>query len=138
MPASPSYYVSPTILIGAVDFSSLCSEATITAGFDTQEITAFGDAGHVEASTLKSVEISAKFFGTYGTGELEEALYNALGDGTTTVTLYPNGASPSTSNPEWEVTNTMLKVFTPVNAKVGEIVSFDVTFTSGTWARSTS
>lgn len=138
MPSTPVYLVNPSIVIGATDFTGVCSSISGTLGYDALEITAFGDTGHLNRPGLQTVEITATFYGVYGTGEIEEALSNAVGDGTTTVTIYPSGTTPSVSNPEFTITNTMLASYPAVNQSVGELATFDVTFTGGTWARATS
>ena len=125
---TPAYYASPTVLLGATDISSVVSSATVTAGYDELEITAFGNTGHRMTKGLKTAEVSLSCFATYGVGSLEATLNDILGDGNTTVTI-------SNDEVEWEITNMMLSSAPVINQTTGEISTIDVTLTGGEWTR---
>ena len=133
--ATSTYLSNPTVLIGAVDCSDQCSSATLTVGYDSLESTAFGDTGHRFTQGLQSVEVTLTMFASYGATEMEATLYAACGTGTTTLVLSPSGTTESATNPEYTITNAMLATFTPINATVGELSTFEVTFTGGTFVR---
>lgn len=133
--ATSTYLSNPTVLIGAVDLSDQCTSATLTVGYDSLESTAFGDTGHRFTQGLQSVEVTLTLFASYGTGEVEATLYAAVGAGTTTLVLSPSGPSETASNPEYTISNAMLATFTPINATVGELSTYEVTFTGGTFVR---
>ena len=133
--ATSTYLSNPTVLIGAVDVSDQCSSATLTVGYDSLESTAFGDTGHRFVQGLQSVEVTLTLFASYGASEMEATLYAAVGTGTTTLVLSPSGTVESASNPEYTISNAMLATFTPINATVGELSTFEVTFTGGTFVR---
>lgn len=133
--ATSTYLSNPTVLIGAVDVSDQCSSATLTVGYDSLESTAFGDTGHKFVQGLQSVEVTLTLFASYGAAEMEATLYAAVGAGTTTLVMSPSGTTESATNPEYTITNAMLASFTPINATVGELSTFEVTFTGGTWVR---
>ena len=117
------------------DLSDQGNACTITIGQDSLESTAFGDTGHRFVGGLQSVEVSIDFFLSYGTDEVEAALADMVGQGTTVLTISPSGATESASNPEYTITNAMLENFTPINSTVGELATVTATFTGGTWAR---
>ena len=133
--ATSTYLSNPTVLIGAVDVSDQCSSATLTVGYDSLESTAFGDTGHKFVQGLQSVEVTLTLFASYGAAEMEATLYAAVGTGTTTLVMSPSGTTESATNPEYTITNAMLASFTPINATVGELSTFEVSFTGGTWVR---
>lgn len=133
--ATSTYLSNPTVLIGAVDVSDQCSSATLTVGYDSLESTAFGDTGHKFVQGLQSVEVTLTLFASYGAAEMEATLYAAVGTGTTTLVMSPSGTVESATNPEYTITNAMLASFTPINATVGELSTFEVSFTGGTWVR---
>ena len=133
--ATSTYLSNPTVLIGAVDVSDQCSSATLTVGYDSLESTAFGDTGHKFVQGLQSVEVTLTLFASYGAAEMEATLYAAVGAGTTTLVMSPSGTTESATNPEYTITNAMLASFTPINATVGELSTFEVSFTGGTWVR---
>jgi hypothetical protein len=117
------------------DLSDQGNQCTITVGQDSLEITAFGDTGHKFAGGLQSVDVSITFFLSYGANEVEAALADCVGTGTTTLVISPSGTTESATNPEYTITNAMLANFTPINSTVGEIATVTATFTGGTWAR---
>lgn len=134
--ATTTYLSNPAVMIGAVDLSDQCTAATLTVGYDELETTAFGDTGHKFTKGLETVEVTLTLFASYNTSEVEATLFDVVGDGTTTVKLAPaNLTTPAATNPIYEITNAMLSSFTPINATVGELSQFEVTFTGGNWTR---
>ena len=121
------------------DLSDQANACTITIGQDSLESTAFGDTGHRFVGGLQSVEVSIDFFLSYGgsgaTSEVETALADMVGKGSTTLIISPSGTTESASNPEYTITNAMLESFTPINSTVGELATVTATFTGGTWVR---
>jgi hypothetical protein len=104
-------------------------------GYDSLESTAFGDTGHRFVQGLQSVEVTLTMFASYGASEMEATLFAQLGTGTTSVTISPSGTVESASNPEYVISNLMLSSFTPINATVGELSTFEVTMVGGTFVR---
>ena len=136
MPTTKTVYLSnPTVLIGGVDVTQNTNAATLEIGYDSLESTTFGDTGHRFVSGLQMVNVTLTLFNNYGAGEVEATLFDAVGDGTTTLVISPAGATESASNPEYTITNSMMSSFTPIIATVGELSQVSVTFTGGTWVR---
>lgn len=121
------------------DFSDQANACSVTVGYDSLEVTAFGDTGHKFAQGLQTVEVAITFFLSYGgtgaTSEVETALAAIVGQGNTTLVISPSGTTESASNPEYTITNAMLASFTPINSTVGEIATVECSFVGGTWAR---
>ena len=130
-----TYLSNPTVMIGAVDVTAMCSSATLTVGFDSLEATSFGDTGHLFVKGLQSVSVELTLFNYYGAGSAEATLFAAAGTGTTTLVISPAGASESATNPEYTISNAMMATFTPINATVGELSMINASFTGGTFAR---
>jgi len=130
-----TYLANPTVMIGAVDVTAMCSSATLTVGYDSLESTSFGDLGHLYVKGLQSVGVELTLFDYYGAGSAEATLFAAIGTGTTTLVISPAGASESPTNPEYTITNAMIATFTPINATVGELSMITASFTGGTFAR---
>lgn len=130
-----TYLSNPTVMIGAVDVTAMCSSATLTVGFDSLEATSFGDTGHLFVKGLQSVSVELTLFNYYGAGSAEATLFAAAGTGTTTLVISPAGASESATNPEYTITNAMMATFTPINGAVGELSTVTASFTGGTFAR---
>lgn len=133
--SSTTYLANPTVFIGAVDVTAMCSGATLTVGYDSLESTTFGDGGHLYVKGLQSVSVELTMFDFYGAGSAEATLFAATGTGTTSLVLSPAGSSESATNPEYTISNAMLAVFTPINGNVGELSTISASFTGGTFAR---
>ena len=136
--ATTTHLTNPKVSIGAVDVSDQCTSASITVGFDSLETTAFGSTGRTYTKGLQAVEVTLTLFLSYDTSEVEDTLYDVLGDGTTTLEILPTNSGAAVTNPEYTITNAMLASFTPINGSVGELSTVEVTFTGGTFARATS
>jgi hypothetical protein len=130
-----TYLANPTVFIGAVDVTAMCSSATLTVGYDSLESTSFGDLGHLYVKGLQSVSVELTMFDYYGAGSAEATLFAAVGAGTTTLVISPAGSTESATNPEYTITNAMMATFTPINATVGELSTISASFTGGTFAR---
>ena len=127
--------VNLTVGVTTYDLSDQCSSCTITAGYDPLEITAFGDTGHKFTKGLQSVEVTLTLFNSYGSNEVEAALYDAVNTGSATLVISPSGTTESATNPEYTITGCMLASFTPINSTVGELSTSEAVFTGGTFAR---
>lgn len=121
------------------DLSDQANQCTVTVGYDSLEVTAFGDTGHRMAPGLQTVDVSITFFLSYGgtgaTSEVETALYAMLGQGNTNMVISPSGTTEGPANPEYVISNAMLANFTPINSTVGEIATITANFTGGTFVR---
>ena len=133
--ATTTFLSNATVLIGAVDVSDQCRSVTLTVGYDALETTAMGSTGRTFTKGLESVEVTLEMFNSYGTAEVEATLFDVVGDGNTTLTISPSGATESATNPEYTITNAMLGSFTPVISSVGDLSVVNVTFTGGTFSR---
>jgi len=133
--ATTTFLSNATVSIGGVDVSDQCSAVTLTVGYDSLETTAMGDTGHKFTQGLQMVDVTLTMFNSYGAGEIEATLYDAVGDGNTTLVISPSGTTESASNPEYTITNAMLASFTPISSQVGALSTVNVTFTGGTFAR---
>jgi len=142
--ASTTFLSNATVNItqGATTYTKIgdnANQVTLTIGQDSLESTAFGDTGHRFVGGLQSVEVTIEFFLAYGgsgaTAEVETALADMVGKGSTTLIISPSGTTESASNPEYTITNTMLASFTPITGSYGELSMFEVTFTGGSFAR---
>jgi len=133
--SSQVYLTNPTVFIGILDFTAFCKSATLTVGFDSLESTTFGDSGHLYVKGLQTVSVSLEMYLMYGTISTETSLYNALGTGTTTLIISPDGSSESATNPEYTISNAMLANFTPIVGTVGELSVVQAEFVGGTFVR---
>jgi hypothetical protein len=133
--ATTTHLTNPVVTIGTTDFSDQCTSASISIGFDSLESTAFGDNGRKYVKGLQAIEVTLTLFLSYGASEVEQILWDELGEGDTTVKLKAKTGSEGPANPEYTISNMMLSSFTPINGSFGELSTVEVTFTGGTFAR---
>jgi hypothetical protein len=74
----------------------------------------------------------------YGMASVEALIYAEVGEGDTTLVILPSSAAAGTSNPEYTITNAMISSFSPVSTTVGDLSTFTLTATAGTWVRATA
>lgn len=123
------------------DVSDQASNVTLTVGNEPLETTAFTSSGSPTGRSytagLQSVEVSMTLYLSYGSSEVEDALYACVGKSSTLV-ISPSGTTESATNPEYTITGAYLESFTPINSSIGELATVEVTFTGGTFARDVS
>ena len=132
------YQGDAEILIGASIISLNCNNVTIEVGYETGDATVMGDTGRKMVSTLQSVSVSATVFLEYGASAVEALIYAEVGEGDTTIVVTPSSAAVATGNPSYTVSNCMISSFSPISTTVGDLSTFTLTDTAGTWVRATS
>ena len=133
--ATTTFLGGPAVLtIGGTDFADQCTDFSCELGFDSLEITAFGDTGHKMAPGLQTVSGSATLFASYGATEVEGLLASIVGNGTTTIVFKKGSGAIAADNPEITISNTMLSVV-PYAYNVGEMQTFAISWEGGTWVR---
>ena len=132
------YQGSGKMLIGATNISLNCTQISLDAGFDSLEATVMGATGHKFVAGLQSVSVSASVLLEYGATAVEKTIYDALGDGDTTIVITPTSAATSVSNPTYTITNAMINTAMVVNSQTGVLDTMTLTATGGTWVRTTA
>ena len=132
------YQGDAEILIGASNISLNCNNVTIEVGYETGDATVMGDTGRKMVSTLQSVSVSATVFLEYGSGSVEALIYAEVGEGDTTIVVTPSSAAVGVGNPSYTVSNAMISSFSPISTTVGDLSTFTLSATAGTWVRATS
>jgi hypothetical protein len=133
--ATTTFLGGPAVLtIGGTDFADQCTDFSCELGYDSLEITAFGDTGHKMAKGLQTVSGSATLFASYGATEVEGILASIVGAGTTTIEFKKENSTEGADNPKITISNTMLSVV-PYAYTVGEMQTFAISWEGGTWVR---
>lgn len=126
------YVVTGThVTLNATDISDATARAELVINAAEVETTDFGSAGFVEViGGLKSGSVSLDFHNDFGVGGVS-ALFQDLVGTVATITLNPDGAVVSATNPTYTAT-VLVTSFTPISGAVGDLATFSVTFpTSG-------
>ena len=132
------YQGSGKMLIGATNISLNCSAISLEAGFDSLEATVMGSTGHKFVAGLQTVSVSATVLLEYGATAVEKTIYDALGDGDTTIVISPTSAAVGPTNPTYTITNAMINTAMVVNSQTGALDTMTLTATGGTWVRATA
>ena len=133
--ATTTFLGGPAVLtIGGTDFADQCTDFSCELGYDSLEVTAFGDTGHKMAKGLMTVSGSATLFASYGATEVEGILASIVGAGTTTIEFKKENSTEGADNPKITISNTMLSVV-PYAYTVGEMQTFQISWEGGTWVR---
>jgi hypothetical protein len=130
--ASATYLSNPVVNIGVVpvDLTDMCSAATLTNLVEALEDTAFGTTSRSYTAGLANNEVTLTFYASYAASETYATLQPLVGT-KTTLTLQPTTGTESATNPKFILTGCYLESLPVINASLGELSTFDVTFTGG-------
>lgn len=133
MAATSTYLSNPTVTVNSVALTGWCTAAVFTQRYDQLEATVFGDSSRNFTSGLGNHEISLTLYSSYAASATYATLKDLVGT-TTTVIVKPTNAADSATNPGFTLTGTFLAELPVVNAALGELGTFDITFTGGTYS----
>jgi hypothetical protein len=128
--ASATYLSNPVVTIGTTDLSDMCSAATLTNLVESLEDTAFGTGSRSYTAGLANNEVTLTFYASYAASETYATLQPLVGT-KSNVTLQPTSGADSPTNPKFVLTGAYLESLPVINASLGELSTFDVTFTGG-------
>jgi hypothetical protein len=132
------YQGDAELLIGSTSIALNCNNISIDVGYETNDATVMGDTGRKMVKTLQQVTVTATVFLEYGASSVEALIYAEVGAGDTTLVITPSSAAVGVGNPEYTISNCMISSFSPVSTTVGDLSTFTLTATNGTWVRATS
>jgi hypothetical protein len=128
--ASSTYLSNPVLTINSVDLTDMCSAATLTYLVESLEDTAFGTNSRTYTAGLVNNEVTVTLYASFAASETYATLFNLVGS-KTVVTLTPTSAAESATNPKFILTDCYLESLPVINASLGELSTYDVTFTGG-------
>jgi hypothetical protein len=128
--ASSTYLSNPVLTINSVDLTDMCSAATLTYLVESLEDTAFGTNSRTYTAGLVNNEVTVTLYASFAATETYATLFNLVGS-KTVVTLTPTSAAESATNPKFILTDCYLESLPVINASLGELSTYDVTFTGG-------
>jgi hypothetical protein len=128
--ASATYLSNPVVTIGTTDLTDMCSAATLTNLVESLEDTAFGTGSRSYTAGLANNEVTLTFYASYAASETYATLQPLVGT-KSNVTLQPTSGADSPTNPKFVLTGAYLESLPVINASLGELSTFDVTFTGG-------
>jgi hypothetical protein len=115
----------------------MCSAATLNHLVEALEDTAFGTTSRSYTAGLANNEVTLTF---YASLRSNRNLRNIVGPRRhkDDVVLSPSSAATSATNPEFTLTDCYLESLPVINASLGELSTFDITLTGGTYSVATS
>ena len=128
--ASSTYLSNPVLTINSVDLTDMCSAATLTYLVESLEDTAFGTNSRTYTAGLVNNEVTVTLYASFAASETYATLFNLVGS-KTVVTLTPTSEAESATNPKFILTDCYLESLPVINASLGELSTYDVTFTGG-------
>jgi hypothetical protein len=128
--ASATYLSNPVLTINAVDLTDMCSAATLTYLVEALEDTAFGTNSRTYTAGLVNNEVTLTMYASFAASETYATLQPLVGT-KTTITLKPTSAVDSATNPKFVLTDCYLESLPIINASLGELSTYDITFMGG-------
>ena len=126
------------VTINSVDLSDRVASISLNSAIDVIETTAFSSTeARTRIGGLADNSITIEFHQDYASGEVETTIFPLIGD-TTVVTVKPENAATSATNPLYTVT-CLVSEWSPLNGAVGELATASVTWpVSGAIAKTLS
>ena len=128
--ASATYLSNPVLTINAIDLTDMCSAATLTYLVEALEDTAFGTNSRTYTAGLVNNEVTLTMYASFAATETYATLQPLVGT-KTTITLKPTSAADSATNPKFVLTDCYLESLPIINASLGELSTYDLTFQGG-------
>jgi hypothetical protein len=128
--ASATYLSNPVLTINTVDLTDMCSAATLTYLVEALEDTAFGTGSRSYTAGLANNEVTLTMYASFAATETYATLQPLVGT-KTTITLKPTSAVDSATNPKFILTDCYLESLPIINASLGELSTYDITFMGG-------
>ena len=128
--ASATYLSNPVLTINSVDLTDMCSAATLTYLVEALEDTAFGTNARTYTAGLVNNEVTLTMYASFAATETYATLQPLVGT-KTTITLKPTSAVDSATNPKFILTDCYLESLPIINASLGELSTYEITFMGG-------
>jgi hypothetical protein len=128
--ASATYLSNPVLTINAVDLTDMCTAATLTNLVEALEDTAFGTTSRSYTAGLANNEVTLTMYASFAATETYATLQPLVGS-KTVITLQPTSGTESATNPIFTLTGCYLESLPIINASLGELSTYDITFMGG-------
>ena len=128
--ASATYLSNPVLTINAVDLTDMCTAATLTNLVEALEDTAFGTTSRSYTAGLANNEVTLTMYASFAASETYATLQPLVGT-KTDITLQPTSGTESATNPIFTLIGCYLESLPIINASLGELSTYDITFMGG-------
>ena len=128
---------NPKIVINSVDLSSHIDSVHLESTATDLDTTTFGNTAKRHASGLLDNKVTLEFQQDEALASVEATIYPLIGS-TTTMTVWPNGGTTSTTNPAYTMT-VVVEQWIPLDGKAGDLSKASITWpVDGTITKSNS
>jgi hypothetical protein len=136
--ATSTYLSNPKVMVGAtlvgiVDITDQVSAATLTVTAEALEDTAFGSTSRTMTAGLFSNSLTLTVYASYAASESYAVLAPLLGT-KCYIKVNPTAAADGATNPGFILSETYLSSIPVINASLGELSTFEIEFTGGTYS----
>jgi hypothetical protein len=141
---STVYLSNPALTINGVNLTDQATSAVLTYVYEQLETTAFGDDGRLfggaAVTSLQNNTFEVTLYQDYSAASTEATIFGLVGI-QTTIEVSPTAAglaTPSATEPRYELQNCYLESHTPISASLGELSVLTLNFTGGNLTKVTS
>ena len=128
--ATSTYLSNPNVTVNAVSLQDQCQGLVFTRTIEALDSTAFGTTSRSYTAGLVYNEVTLTMYASFATSETYATLQPLVGT-KTTITLKPTSAVDSATNPKFILTDCYLESLPIINASLGELSTYDITFMGG-------
>ena len=131
-------YDDVSVTVNSVDLSDHVQSVTLSADVTEVDVTAMSDTWDQSLAGRKKVSGSITFYQDFAAGEVDATIWPLIGS-TTTITIRATSDAVSATNPDYDVTNTVITSYGSINGGTyGDAAMTTVNFSGGSLAPATS
>jgi len=131
-------FTDAKVEVNSIDLSDHVREVGLNLDGDVPDATVMGKTTKVKLNGLKDWSVTLKFAQDFAAGEVDATLFPLWGSTAFPVTVRPDNAARSATNPEYSG-NCLLSNYQPLSGSVGDLAEAPITLAgSDTLSRLTS
>jgi hypothetical protein len=131
-------YDDVSVTVNSVDLSSFTQSVTLSADVTEVDVTAMSDEWDQSLAGRKKVSGSITFYQDFSVSSVDATIWPLIGT-TTTITLRATSAAVGATNPDYDITNTVITSYGSINGGTyGDAAMTTVNFSGGTLLPATS
>lgn len=131
-------YDDVSVTVNSVDLSDHVQSVTLSADITEVDVSTMGDTWDQSLPGRAKVTGSITFYQDFAASSVDATIWPLVNNGTTTITLRPTSATVGATNPDWDITNTVITSYQPVAGTYGDAAMVTLNFSGGTLAPATS
>ena len=130
-------YDNVHVTVNSVDLSDHVQSVTLNVDVSEVDVTCMSDTFDQSLAGRKKVTGSIQFYQDFAASEIDATIYPLLGS-TTSISFRADAGSVAATNPQYNLTSTVLTGYEPVSGTYGDAAMTSVNFSGGSLAVATS